>query len=112
MGLAFAGKVYVICTAFFLIFGFIFVVSVNSLRKYPRFLPKFLHSWNCLPTWFRSLEPYDRVFSKCICCERLFKLTTGEKQDEHETKETVLYPVVNEVTIQVQQPTADPPIST
>ncbi|ESO04943.1 hypothetical protein HELRODRAFT_99285 [Helobdella robusta] len=49
-----------------------FIIVVNVLqRKKPNWLPKFLRTWNFLPKPLRSLEPYDRIFSKCKCCDKL-----------------------------------------
>lgn len=84
MGLAFAGSAYVIIVATFLVLSFIFVICINSLRKYPRFLPRVFHTWNWLPVWMRSLEPYDSMFVKCSCCSRLVNLAKLKPTESHE----------------------------
>lgn len=44
----------------------IFVASVNHLQNTkPDSLPASLQTWDSLPVWMRSLEPYDRL---CCCC--------------------------------------------
>ncbi|CAL8126766.1 unnamed protein product [Orchesella dallaii] len=73
MGLAFAGTYYVLAAVIFLVTCFLFVVTINDLRRYPRFLPKVFHTWKWLPLWLRSLEPYDKMFSKFTVCRRLQK---------------------------------------
>lgn len=87
MGLAFAGSIYVIVVATFLVLCFIFVVCINSLRKFPRFLPRFFHTWNWLPKWMRSLEPYDNMFVKCSCCRRLVNLAKPKTTESNEITE-------------------------
>lgn len=72
MSLSFAGPPYVIAAAAIICGVGLFVVLVNFMRnKCPSYLPGFLMSWKWLPVWFRSLEPYDRVFSKFSCCRKL-----------------------------------------
>ncbi|ODN00166.1 Sodium-dependent phosphate transport protein 2A [Orchesella cincta] len=93
MGLAFAGNIYVLSAVIILVTCFLFVVTINDLRQYPRFLPKFFHTWKWLPLWLRSLEPYDNNLSKFIWCRRLqkrssmddeksAKLSTVEKEEK------------------------------
>nr|XP_011417351.2 sodium-dependent phosphate transport protein 2B [Crassostrea gigas] len=46
----------------------VIVILVNLLQvKAPQCLPKQLRTWNFLPSWLHSLEPYDRVISKIMC---------------------------------------------
>lgn len=46
----------------------VIVILVNILQvKAPQCLPKQLRTWNFLPSWLHSLEPYDRVISKIMC---------------------------------------------
>lgn len=44
----------------------VFIISIFAInilqRKLPRVLPKKLQSWEFLPRWLRSLEPYDQFF--------------------------------------------------
>ncbi|XP_063075273.1 solute carrier family 34 member 2a [Engraulis encrasicolus] len=51
----------------------IFVIVVNTLQsRRPQWLPSFLRSWDSLPLWMHSLEPWDRKVSwmlgHCCCC--------------------------------------------
>ncbi|XP_055338863.1 sodium-dependent phosphate transport protein 2B-like [Paramacrobiotus metropolitanus] len=50
-----------------------FIILVNVLqKKYPSVLPRKLRTWNFLPHWMHSLEPYDTcvksLFRCRICC--------------------------------------------
>lgn len=84
MGLSFAGAPYVIAVAALICSIFLFAALVNLLRrKRPTLLPRFLRSWKWLPTWCRSLEPYDKMFSKCASC-RIFR----EKNQPSEPQNT------------------------
>ncbi|CAL8126774.1 unnamed protein product [Orchesella dallaii] len=80
MGLSFAGTPYVIVAAAIICGTFLIVTGVNLLRvKKPSILPGFLKSWKWLPIWFRSLEPYDNIFSQIACCRKL-----KEKNQTHQ----------------------------
>ena len=67
IGLAFAGQtvystVFIFCVAFILL-----LVIINKLQGYKngKFLPcSFLMTWNFLPVWLHSLDPYDDVIQK------------------------------------------------
>ena len=64
-GLSLAGWQILLGVAVPFLILFLFIVIVNILqRKAPDHLPKMLHDWEWLPKWTRSLEPYDRVFTK------------------------------------------------
>jgi len=72
MALSFAGTFYVIFVAFIIVVVVLFASGVNLARdKCPKILPEFLKSWKWLPVWFRSLQPYDKIFSKLLCCKKL-----------------------------------------
>lgn len=46
----------------------LFIIVVNILQeKCPQHLPSVLQDWSFLPKPLRSLEPYDRIFSKLVC---------------------------------------------
>ncbi|XP_029445716.1 LOW QUALITY PROTEIN: sodium-dependent phosphate transport protein 2B-like [Rhinatrema bivittatum] len=69
------------------------IVVINVLQsKYPRVLPGFLKTWNFLPKWMHSLQPWDKAVSSmttfcgrffCCCCKwrKCFKCCR-ESQDE------------------------------
>ncbi|XP_016106019.1 sodium-dependent phosphate transport protein 2B-like [Sinocyclocheilus grahami] len=71
----------------------IFVIIVNILQKHkPQWLPSALRSWDFLPQWAHSLEPWDRVVTimaaRCCCCCKCCNVT--EKDEEtgtHENKD-------------------------
>ena len=48
----------------------VFIIVLNLLQtNKPDFLPPVLRSWNFLPKFMRSLEPYDEVVSNFLCCK-------------------------------------------
>lgn len=53
-------------------------------RKRPLWLPRFLRSWDFLPKWMHSLEPWDRLFFQCChgCCNKCCKKDESEKTDK------------------------------
>lgn len=56
-----------------LIVMLIIIVVINVLQKRkPGFLPKGLQSWDFLPLWAHSLDPWDKMVgactAKCCCC--------------------------------------------
>jgi solute carrier family 34 (sodium-dependent phosphate cotransporter) len=57
------------------VLGVVIVITVvagiiNLMQnKWPKVLPEWLRTWNFLPLFMHSLEPYDRLISKvCKCC--------------------------------------------
>ncbi|XP_067259305.1 solute carrier family 34 member 2a isoform X2 [Chanodichthys erythropterus] len=68
----------------------IFAIIVNILQKHkPQWLPSALRSWNFLPLWAHSLEPWDRVVSiiaaRCCCCCKCCNVTEeDEEKGKHE----------------------------
>jgi len=72
---------------------FIAVVNVIQKRK-PSFLPKKLRTWEFLPIWLRSLEPYDKkIVSKLHCCSKLKCCRNKIKATENR-----LEPIIEEST--------------
>jgi hypothetical protein len=50
---------------------------LNVLQnKIPNRLPVILRTWEFLPIFMRSLEPYDRIMTKLLCCK---KFKTNDK---------------------------------
>ena len=45
-------------------------IITKMQQKFPYYLPKKLRSWDFLPKPLISLDPYDRVIQKMICCNR------------------------------------------
>ncbi|XP_061682119.1 sodium-dependent phosphate transport protein 2B-like [Syngnathoides biaculeatus] len=74
-GLSLAGWQVLVGVGAPIIVLIIFVILVNIMQSHcPRFLPRFLRTWNFLPLPMRSLEPWDRVVTSCLgfcgryCC--------------------------------------------
>merc|ERR1712227_835243 len=66
----------------------VFVVTVNIMqRKCSKFLPEFLRSWNFLPQFMHSLEPYDKVITGWRCCKKCTEanvdLETGQNGEKN-----------------------------
>ncbi|NWI87438.1 NPT2A protein, partial [Pitta sordida] len=61
-----------------------FVGLVNALQAHsPSRLPKWLQTWDFLPTWMHSLQPLDRVITQAtLCCTDRCRSTEG--WEEHE----------------------------
>ncbi|XP_076869664.1 solute carrier family 34 member 2a [Brachyhypopomus gauderio] len=62
----------------------LFVICVNVLRsRWPHVLPSCLRSWDFLPLWARSLEPWDRVVTAvtahCCCCCKCCQIANGDE---------------------------------
>lgn len=50
----------------------VFCLCVNVLQHHkPHLLTPMLRTWNFLPVWLRSLEPYDNLFSSFWLCRKL-----------------------------------------
>lgn len=52
-----------------IVIGAFVIISVLQ-RKQPLWLPPVLRTWKWLPEPLRSLEPMDRLISRCICCSK------------------------------------------
>jgi sodium-dependent phosphate cotransporter len=47
------------------------IVITNTLQDSAQsLLPPFLRDWKFLPVYFRSLDPYDKLFTKCSKCQK------------------------------------------
>ncbi|XP_077990687.1 sodium-dependent phosphate transport protein 2B-like [Glandiceps talaboti] len=66
LALSFAGSEWVYLFTV-IVLSIIFIVAVINIlqAKCPRCLPKFMRTWEFLPLWMRSLEPYDRLVIWC-----------------------------------------------
>eukprot|EP00092_Neocalanus_flemingeri_P013685 GFUD01014758.1.p1 GENE.GFUD01014758.1~~GFUD01014758.1.p1 ORF type:complete len:721 (+),score=136.64 GFUD01014758.1:54-2216(+) len=84
IGLSFAGKtvysaVFIICVSFVLL-----LVLINKLQGYKngKFLPcRFLMTWNFLPLWLHSLDPYDEVIQKISFLNKYCPGASGSEED-------------------------------
>ncbi|XP_038647389.1 sodium-dependent phosphate transport protein 2B-like isoform X2 [Scyliorhinus canicula] len=96
------------------------IIVINIMQtKCPRFLPKILQTWDCLPIWMHSLAPWDRIiryatrccstrhFGKCKCCkaddecsDRMGKQTKSLEVYEHpvilenEKEDVNIFPII------------------
>ncbi|XP_012686724.1 solute carrier family 34 member 2a [Clupea harengus] len=64
----------------------LFAIVVNVLQaRRPQWLPSCLRSWDFLPLWMHSLEPWDRVVSwmlaHCCCCCKCCHLKTADEEE-------------------------------
>ncbi|NXQ27166.1 NPT2A protein, partial [Alaudala cheleensis] len=61
-----------------------FMGLVNALQAHcPRFLPKWLQTWDFLPHWMHSLQPLDRIITQAtLCCTERCRRPEG--WEEHE----------------------------
>ena len=65
-----------------------FVIVINLLQdseNYSRYLPNILKTWEFLPIWARSLQPYDKLFKSLRCC----CMCKDEEEVIHEDKSVV-----------------------
>ncbi|XP_037350106.1 sodium-dependent phosphate transport protein 2C isoform X2 [Talpa occidentalis] len=68
-GLSLAGGVVLAAVGGPLLGVLFLVVAVNLLQRHrPGWLPRRLRSWAWLPRWLRSLEPWDRLVTRCCPC--------------------------------------------
>ncbi len=89
-GLSLAGTVVFLCVMipFLVLIAAVIVVNVMQ-NKAPRFLPLRLRSWEFLPLWLRSLQPYDKFFSTYICFCRFNKVDSVRPTSDDEEIEIV-----------------------
>lgn len=68
------------------------VIVINTMQNNCRdSLPKVLRTWDFLPLWLRSLEPYDRLFRKlCGCCKTCRVEPEDETKSKHEADTIVV----------------------
>ncbi|KAM5259586.1 sodium-dependent phosphate transport protein 2C isoform 2-T2 [Hipposideros larvatus] len=68
-GLSLAGDTVLAAVGGPLVALVLLLVLVNVLqRRRPAWLPRPLRSWAWLPLWLHSLEPWDRLLSRCCPC--------------------------------------------
>uniref|UniRef100_A0A672LTJ4 Sodium-dependent phosphate transport protein 2B-like n=1 Tax=Sinocyclocheilus grahami TaxID=75366 RepID=A0A672LTJ4_SINGR len=89
-GLSLAGWLVLVGVLVPIVVVLIFIIVVNSLQKHkPQWLPSILQSWDFLPLWAHSLEPWDRVVTtmaaRCCCCCKCCNTTEeNEEMGKHE----------------------------
>lgn len=65
-GLSLAGSMVLAAVGGPLVGLVLLVILVNVLqRRQPSWLPRCLRSWDWLPLWLHSLEPWDRLVTHC-----------------------------------------------
>ncbi|KAF7659832.1 hypothetical protein LDENG_00292440 [Lucifuga dentata] len=69
---------------------FIIIVVINVLQnRKPGCLPKALRSWDFLPLWMHSLEPWGKVVdvcaAKCCCCCKCCQVTNDEEDGDKDS---------------------------
>lgn len=67
----------------------IIIIVINVLqKKKPGCLPAALQSWDFLPLWAHSLEPWDKVVgvftAKCCCCCKCCQNADGNETESVE----------------------------
>ncbi|KAM3623869.1 uncharacterized protein V6R79_016489 [Siganus canaliculatus] len=67
----------------------ILIIVINVFQKrWPGCLPTFLQSWDFLPLWAHSLEPWDKIVgvitAKCCCCCKCCQ-TNNQEHEENES---------------------------
>ncbi|XP_061685411.1 sodium-dependent phosphate transport protein 2B-like [Syngnathoides biaculeatus] len=85
--LSLAGWQVLVGVACPLVFLLVAVVVINVLQKRkPGCLPAALRSWDFLPLWAHSLEPWDKVvtafIAKCCCCCRCCNAVGDPDRDD------------------------------
>ena len=45
-------------------------VVTKMQEKFPDYLPEKLRSWDFLPEPLHSLDPYDRLIQRMVCCKK------------------------------------------
>merc|ERR1719167_1556013 len=84
-GMSMAGAVPLYLFTISVVLTLVFSVTVTNLQtKAPRFLPKVLKTWNFLPLWLHSLDPWDKLIVSTLglCCKK--------KEEADELKEVII----------------------
>ncbi|XP_062864630.1 solute carrier family 34 member 2a [Trichomycterus rosablanca] len=63
----------------------LFIISINFMQsRFPEKLPSFLQTWDFLPLWARSLEPWDRkitfMTTRCCCCCKCCQVAASNEE--------------------------------
>ncbi|KAK0135590.1 Sodium-dependent phosphate transport protein 2B [Merluccius polli] len=66
------------------------IMAINRLqRRRPSWLPAALRSWDFLPLWAHSLEPWDRVVAsftaRCCSCCKCCQIAPGNQDEQGDT---------------------------
>ncbi|XP_048365556.1 sodium-dependent phosphate transport protein 2B isoform X2 [Sphaerodactylus townsendi] len=95
-GLSMAGWPYLVGVCVPILALLVGVIAINVLQaKWPHVLPRCLQNWDFLPTWLRSLQPWDDVVTAmtsacgrycCCCCKCLGGKNVGLAMEEKPKK--------------------------
>lgn len=86
-GLSLAGLPALLAVLVPVLLLIITVLAINFLQsRFPERLPSCLRSWDFLPLWARSLEPWDRIITamiaRCCCCCKCCQVARGDEEAE------------------------------
>jgi len=76
---------------------FVFLITIVSvitiLQSYvPNILPADLQTWKFLPAPFRSLDPYDKIFTRCFSKSKTADIESCYKEEEsHESTQNLIF---------------------
>ncbi|XP_034872511.1 sodium-dependent phosphate transport protein 2C [Mirounga angustirostris] len=81
-GLSLAGSTVLAAVGGPLVGLVLLLILINVLQRHrPAWLPHRLRSWAWLPLWLRSLEPWDRLVSRCCPCRVCGPPQAAAKED-------------------------------
>lgn len=86
-GLSLAGLPALLAVLVPVVLLIVLVTAINFLQShFPDRLPSYLRSWDFLPLWARSLEPWDRkitaMTARCCCCCKCCQVARGDEEAE------------------------------
>ncbi|GAA6081526.1 solute carrier family 34 member 2a [Tachysurus ichikawai] len=87
-GLSLAGLPTLLAVLVPVVFIIVTVIAINFLQShFSERLPSCLRSWDFLPLWARSLEPWDRIIMAmsvccCCCCTKCCQVSAGDEETE------------------------------
>ena len=92
VGLTFIDSTGIAMYTFLAISGVIIIIigMINYLQSHEKFhrcLPSILMNWEFLPQPMRSLAPYDRLLTGCLCFKRCF--AEQSSRDSLETRNQI-----------------------
>jgi sodium-dependent phosphate cotransporter len=66
----------------------LFIIIVNVLQtKYSKILPKFMRTWEWIPLFLRSLQPFDKFITKLFSCCKCFNNMNNVEEEMGEDNE-------------------------
>jgi sodium-dependent phosphate cotransporter len=102
LGLSLGGTIVLLCVGLPIIIIFIAIGVIKIIqKKRPQCLPPVMRNWKWLPVCCRSLEPYDRQFSRCACCNKFrpdAQTTDQERSVTGSSTETIVIEIQKEAS--------------